>query len=215
MQDKITVITVDDFEVFRLGFRYMLKGLDMVEQVLEADSSKTLFDLLKKVDADLIFMDVDLGEEDGVTVTRQIKAKFPYTYVVAITSSKDIEHFINMMDAGAAGFLLKNVSQRELGLALTDILKGNNYFSKEFLNAARQLLPQKRKRTNVQLSDREKDVLKYICLGYSNIEIAESMALSTHTIDAHRKKLLHKIGAKNTASMIMITMKDGIIDVDA
>ncbi|MCG8701904.1 MAG: response regulator transcription factor [Bacteroidales bacterium] len=214
MEEKISVIIVDDFEVFRVGLKYMLNTLPFVDQVFEAVNSKELNDLLKKADPDVIFMDVNLGDENGVDLTRQILAKHPYTYLIAITSSKDIEYFIKMMDAGAVGFLLKNITQKELEVALSDILKGNTYFSKEFLTAAKQLLPRKATKKKVQLSEREQEVLKHICLGYSNQEIAEQLDLSSHTIDAHRKKLLSKIGARNTASMIMMSIKEGIIDLD-
>lgn len=214
MSDKINVVIVDDYEVFQIGFRYMLNNLPIVENTFEVSSSKELKELLNDIDPDVIFMDVNLGDEKGFYVTRQILAKNPTIYVVAITASKDIEDFIEMIDAGAMGFLLKNITQKELEVALEEIINGNMYFSKEFLTAAKQLLPKKKKQTKIQLSEREKEVLKHICMGYSNQEIAEALNLSSHTIDAHRKKLLSKTGARNTASMIMLSIKDGIIELD-
>ncbi len=214
MKDKISVIIVDDFELSRVGLRYMLKNISFVESVKEATDSKELLCLIKKEEADVIFMDVNLEQENGIELTKKVLALQPHTYIIAITSSKDIQHFIEMVSAGAAGFLLKNVTNTELEKALLEILKGNSYYSKEFLTVANQLLPRQGKKSKVKLSVREQEVLKLICKGYSNQEIADELDLSPHTIDAHRKKLLNKIGAKNTASMIMISIRDGIIDMD-
>ncbi len=214
MDNKISVIIVDDFELSRLGLRHMLKSIPFIEETREAINSKELFEHLKKDEADLILMDVHLEDENGIEVTQQVINKYPHTYIIAITSSQDIKNFIDMINAGASGFLLKNVTQTELKKAISHILKGETYYSKEFMTVAKQLQPKQRKKSAVQLSDRELEVLKHICQGYSNQEIAEKLALSSHTIDAHRKKLLSKIGAKNTASMIMISLRDGIINMN-
>lgn len=214
MADKIDVIVVDDFEMSRLGMRFMLGKIDFVTSVNEAIDSKELFQLLKKNEPDVIFMDVNLGDENGIELTKKVLGMHPDTYIVALTASKDIQYFIEMIDAGAVGFLLKNVTNDELEKALTEILKGNVYYSREFLTVAKQLLPKNIKKNSVKLSDREKEVLKLICNGYSNQEIANDLGLSSHTIDAHRKKLLSKIGAKNTASMIMMSIRDGLIDME-
>lgn len=214
MDNPISVIIVDDFEMSRIGLHYMLKNIPFIESVHEATNSKELFSLIKKDEPDLILMDVNLDLENGIEITKQVFRKLTNTYIIAITASKDIQDFINMIDAGAAGFLLKNVTNIELEKAIREILKGEMYFSKEFLAVANQLTPRYNKKSKVKLSDREKEVLKHICLGYSNQEIADELDLSSHTIDAHRKKLLNKIGAKNTASMIMISIKEGLIEIN-
>lgn len=214
MDKKISVIIVDDFELSRVGLRYMLKTIPYIDDIKEATNSKELFDLLKIEEPDIILMDVNLDDENGIEITEQVLKKIRDTYIIAITASKDIQHFTEMMNAGAVGFLLKNVTKEELKKAFDEILKGDTYFSKEFLTAAKQLLPKQGKTSKIKLSDRETEILKLICLGNSNQEIAETLELSPHTIDAQRKKLLNKIGARNTASMIMISIREGLIDLD-
>lgn len=215
MEDKISVVIVDDFELSRVGLRYMLKTIPYVCSVYEVSTSKELFEHIKKEEPDLVLMDVNLDTENGIDITEQLLRKLPQTYVIAVTASKDIQHFIDMMNAGAVGFLLKNVTHEELKKAIDKILKGEMYFSKEFITAAKQLLPKQGKKAKIKLSEREQEVLKLICLGNSNQEIADTLELSTHTIDAHRKKLLSKVGARNTASMIMIAFRDGLIDLNS
>lgn len=212
MPNQINVVIVDDFELSRVGLKYMLSNIHYVSEIFQATNSKELFDIMSKHDPDFVFMDVMLGDESGISVTQQLLLKHPNTYVIAITSSKDIQHFIDMIDAGAAGFLLKNVTNAELEFALNEILNGNTYSSKEFLAVSKKLAPQQSKKSRINLSAREKEVLRYICLGLSNQEIADKLNLSPHTIDAHRKKLLAKTGARNTASMITLTIKEGLIE---
>ncbi len=213
MEQRLSAIIVDDFEMSRLGMRQMLSGISCIEKLREASNSKELMDLLKQEEPDMIFMDVQLGDEQGYEITRQVLAKYPDTYVLAITSSKEVQHFIEMMEAGAVAFILKNISHTDLEKAICEVAKGNSYFSKEFIDVAGKLVPRQPKRSKIALSDREKEVLWYICQGSSNQEIADSLGLSSHTIDAHRKNLISKTGARNTASMITIAIRDGLIDV--
>ena len=215
MDDVVSVIIVDDHEIFRMGLEVMLSSLPYINIIGEASNSTQLFNLLKKREPDIIFMDIDLGGEYGVDVARRVLAKYPYTYIIAITSSDEIRYFKDMIDAGAVGFLLKNISKEELNTALKEIIAGNQYFSKEFLLIARSLnSSSKAKKSKIQLSDREKEVLRLICQGCSNQEVADELNLSPHTVDSHRRNLLSKTNARNTAEMIMISFRDGLINYE-
>jgi DNA-binding NarL/FixJ family response regulator len=211
---KLDIIVVDDFELSRMGIRYMLHKISYISSIREASDSTQLFNLLSDDEPDVIFMDVNLENESGIDVTKKVLQKYPDTYIIALTASKDIQYFIEMVDAGVTGFLLKNITQDELEKALEEILAGRVYYSKEFITVAKQLLPSKNKRLKIRLSDREKQVLKLICMGYSNQDIAKELDLSSHTIDTHRKKLIQKMGAKNTASMIAISISEGLVDLE-
>lgn len=168
---------------------------------------------MKVQEPDLVLMDIQLSTESGIDLTRQLLRQLPDTLVIAVTASKDIEHFTDMIDAGASGFILKNISQTDLEKAIDEVLNGRMYFSSEFCLPLKIASGQEQK-LNIKLSDREREVLKLICLGQSNQEIADSLELSSHTVDAHRKHLLGKIGARNTASMITISIQEGLVDLD-
>lgn len=212
MDEIVTIVIVDDHEIFRLGLNVMLNNINYTKVIGEASDSTQLFNLLKKNQPDLIFMDINLGNENGIEISKKVLAKYPNIYIVAITASDEISYFNEMIDAGAVGFLLKNITEIELRKALDEILNGNMYFAKEFLLIARQLNPSQTRKSSIQLSEREKEVLRLICHGYSNQEIANELFLSYHTVDAHRRNLLTKTGAKNTASMIMTAFKEGLIE---
>lgn len=214
MDDIVSVVIVDDHEIFRMGLGLMLNELPYINLLAEASNSTQLFNLLKKDEPDLIFMDIDLGGESGIEIAKKVLAKYPYTYIVAMTSSDEIHNFKEMIDAGAVGFLLKNITREELNIALKEIIAGNQYFSKEFLLIARSLNRSKPKKSNIQLSDREKEVLRFICQGCSNQEVADELFLSPHTVDSHRRNLLAKTKARNTAEMIMISFRDGLINYE-
>lgn len=214
MEDIVSVIIVDDHDIFRLGLTVMLNKIPYIKVIGDVSDSCQLFNLLKQRDADIVFMDIDLGSENGIDIAKKLLAKYPDVNILAITSSDEIRYFKEMIEAGAKGFLLKNIKEAELRVAIEEILHGQMYFSKEFLMVARQLNPAKIKKSSILISDREKEVLRLICQGYSNQEIADELFLSFHTVDAHRRNLLSKINARNTAEMIMISFREGLINYD-
>lgn len=214
MENLIEVIIVDDHKIFRVGLEALISSFENVNVVGEAENSSELFQLLKKTEPDIIFMDLNLGGENGIDITKKVLARYPDIIVIAITSSDEVNNFNDMLEAGASAFLLKNVSETELRQAISEVVKGNNYFSKEFLFLAKQFTKQTGKKSKIQLSDRETEVLNLICQGYSNQEIALSIDLSIHTVDTHRKNLLNKTGAKNTARLVMIAFREGLLDVN-
>lgn len=212
MDNEISAILVDDHEIFRCGLRLTLDKLLNVKVIGETGNGEELFRLIKKEEPDIVFMDIVLGDENGVALTRKLKAKYPLIYVVAMTSSEEIRDFKGMVEANAEGFLLKTITEVELKKAIHEILAGRQYFSKEFLIVAKTMFSSHKKASSIRITKREKDILRLICQGLSNQEIADSLGLSYHTVDAHRRSVIHKTGARNTAEMIMVSFKEGLID---
>ena len=215
MDDIITIAIVDDHSIFRLGLIAMINNIPYTKVVGDVENENQLFNLIKPRQPDIIFMDIHLESESGIELTKKVKNKYPNIHIIALTSSDEIRHFKEMIDAGADGFLLKNIKEQELKLAIDTIINDEMYFSKEFLLFARQFNPSKPTKSSIQVSDREKEVLRLICLGFSNQEIADQLILSYHTIDAHRRSLLAKTNARNTAEMVMIAFKEGLLNVDS
>lgn len=216
MEENINVIIVDDHKICRVGLEMLLEEIENVTILGQASSGDELFRLLKKHDPDIIFMDLNLGTEKGSDITRKVLAKQKNTYVIACTSSDELSSFLEMMEAGASAFLLKNVTEDEIQLAITEVINGKNYFSKEFMSFAKNFYKKPRQRnTKIKLTEKEEEVLQLICSGYSNNEIAETMNLSHHTIDTHRRNLFNKTGAKNAASLVMIALQEGLVSLDS
>lgn len=214
MEQQLEVILVDDHKIIRVGLRAILESFDNIDVIGDVDSGNDLMQMLKKTEPDIIFMDINLDGESGIELTRKVLAKYPDIIVIAFTSSEEVNSVTEMIDAGASAFLLKNASDDELKKAIDEVVKGNSYFSKEFLFLAKQFGKKPKSRSKIQLSDREKEVLRLICHGHSNQEIADTIDLSIHTVDSHRRNLLNKTGAKNTASLVMLAVKDDLVDLD-
>ncbi len=212
--NDIKAIIVDDHEIFRMGLSACLGKIGGLSVIGEFEEGQGLFKMLMNTEPDIVFMDLNLGEESGINLTRKLKAKFPSVHVIAITSYNDINHFKKMIDANADGYLLKNISEAELKNAIEEIMSGNQYFSKEFLLLARTVIPGKQRNRSIVLTDREREILRLICQGCSNQEIAEALDISRHTADTHRRNILSKTGAKNSAEMIMISFREGLIEAN-
>jgi len=119
--------------------------------------------------------------------------------------------FNDMIAAGASGFLLKNIKDGDLENAINAVMEGENYFSKEYLALVKPKNTAKTK-SKIVLSDREKEVLNLICKGQSNNEIADELNISVYTVDQHRRNLLLKTDAKNTAQLVMTAFKEGLVN---
>ena len=214
MDNTIEIVITDDHKIFRIGLEAILNSIEHINVIGDVENGAQLFDLLRKKEPDIIFMDVNLVNESGIELTRKVIARYPDIIVIAITSSDEVNNFNDMLEAGASAFLLKNASEQEINKAIKAVTKGDNYFSHEFLFLAKNFYKKPKKRTGVNLSDREKEVLSLICQGHSNQEIANAINLSIHTVDSHRRNLLSKTGARNTASLVMIAFRDELLEIE-
>jgi DNA-binding NarL/FixJ family response regulator len=208
----VKIIIVDDHLIFRKGLNTILNELENVKVVGEAGNGHELLELLKKQDADLIFMDIKMPVMDGIEATRKVLQKYPEIKVIALTMFDEIGYFNEITDAGAMGFLLKKTTREELGSAIEQVMAGESYFSAEFMNSINKYM-QPRKAPDIALTDREREVLELICKGWANPEIASHLGLSQRTIDGHRAKLFEKTGAKNAPNLVMYALKHGLVKV--
>lgn len=209
--DIIRLIIADDHEIFRKGLRIILNELDEVKVIAEAQNGHEVFEILKHQKADLILMDIRMPVMDGIEATRKMTEKYPEVKVIALTMFEEISYFNQMIEAGAQGFLLKKTNKDELQRAINLVMEGENYFSEEFIsNVNRNQRPASRL-ANIELTEREQEVLELICKGMSNAEISKFLGVSARTVDGHRAHLLEKTGAKNSPHLVMFAIKNGLI----
>jgi two-component system, NarL family, response regulator LiaR len=209
--DIARVIIVDDHVIFRKGLLAILNEIDFVKVVGEASNGNELLELLKKQSADVILMDIKMPLMDGIESTKKVTAKYPEIKVIALTMFDEISYFNKMIEAGAAGFLLKKTTSEELEKAITLVLEDESYFSEEFMNSVNIHLKPRQKDSSVVLTEREQEVLDLICKGFSNIEIAKFLGVSSRTVDGFRAKLFEKTGAKNAPNLVMFAIKNGLV----
>ncbi|MBN2699250.1 MAG: response regulator transcription factor [Bacteroidales bacterium] len=211
---EISVCLVDDHQLFREGLKLLLGNIPDVVEVYEASDGQAFLDSLEQKVPDIVFMDIEMPVMNGIETTAKALDRFPDLRIVALSMYGDEEYTMKMIHAGVMGFILKNSGIQEVVNAIDNVIAGKNYYSQEIVSGMVQKLTKKRK-VNAQgdLSERESEVLFYICKGYSNKEIADTLFISKRTVDKHRENLLLKTGSKNTAGLVMFAIQSGIIDL--
>jgi len=207
----ISVAIADDHVIFRKGLATILNEIVTVKVVAETSNGLELLDYLKSGTADVVLMDIKMPVMDGVEATRRVSEKYPEIKVIALTMHEEIGYFNKMIEAGAKGFLLKKTNQDQLEEAINAVFRGEYYFAEEYAFSVKQLSPAP-KAHSINLSAREKEILEFICRGYSNIEISKKLGLSQRTIDGHRARLFEKTGAKNAPNLVLFAIKNGIVN---
>jgi len=211
---KIKILLVDDHKIVRDGIRALLQSESRFEIVGEAENGMIALELTEKLRPDLIIMDVNMPELDGIAATKIITEKYSFAKVLVLTMTSEQEHIKSMIEVGAGGYILKNSGQEELISAIDVVLAGRNYFSEEVKDAIMQNMVQKKSKNEkivgepIPITRREKDVLNLIVQEYTNYEIGEKLFISARTVDAHRRNLLEKTGARNTAGLVKFAIEN-------
>lgn len=211
--DIIRVVITDDHVIFRKGLTTILNEINDVKVTGEASNGQDLLNLMKKQEVDVVLMDIRMPVMDGIETTRKVLEKYPQTKIIALTMHEEIGYFNQMIDAGAHGYLLKKTNRDELENAIQQVIRGNHFFAPEFIAYADKHLPGQSSKADINLTQREVQVLEMICKGNSNPEIAKKLNLSERTIDGYRASLLEKTGAKNAPNLVMYAIKHGLIDM--
>ena len=214
----IRVVIADDHKIIRVGLRGLLEREKDIEVTGEASSADEVLNILAIHPADVVLMDIDLGDSNGIATTLKIKEIYPLIHVLGLTMHEEPDYIIKMLEAGASGYLLKNAGREELLAAIHAVAKGDSYFSQKVSATLLQAITRQKenpelKKSTVEtpLSDREIEVLRLITQEYSNGEIAEKLFISIRTVDTHRRNLLEKLQVKNTVGMVKYAIEKGII----
>jgi DNA-binding NarL/FixJ family response regulator len=217
--EPIKVIIADDHKIIRVGLRGLLEHEDDITVSGEAENAEEVLKVLETNPAEVVLMDIDLGETDGITTTRKIKELYPAIHVLGLTMHEEPDYIIKMLEAGASGYLLKNAGREELLTAIHTVAKGDSYFSQKVSTTLLQAITKQKEAPPAQkkpigptpLSDREIEVLSLIAQEFSNGEIAEKLFISIRTVDTHRRNLLEKLQVKNTVGLVKYAIEKGII----
>ena len=214
---KIRVLIADDHKIIRVGLRGLIELSRDIEVVAEAENGTEVKELIKKFKVDVVLMDIDMGNTSGIETTRQLKTDHPEINVLGLTMHEEQDYIVEMLEAGASGYLLKSTGLDELLTAVRTAAKGDSYFSQQVSATLLQAITRKKtaplskNNHSAPLSDREIEVLRLIAQEHSNIEIAEKLFISVRTVDTHRRNLLEKLQARNTAGLVKYAIEKGIL----
>jgi DNA-binding NarL/FixJ family response regulator len=212
----IHIFLVEDHEIVRQGIRALLGGDENIMVIGEASNGREALEKMTHVLPDIVLMDMNMPEMNGQECTRALKALYPDVKVLILSMHDDENYLIEMLEAGADGYILKNSSREELLFAIRRIVTNGLYIASEFtLRLLKRIRRENDKKRGAELqldlSERDLELIDLIAEGLTNQEIAERIFSSVRTVETRRKKLLDKTGAKNTASLIRFAVNHGII----
>jgi DNA-binding NarL/FixJ family response regulator len=217
MESKLKVLIADDHFLFINGLSLILKekmGLDGIDYAL---NGKEAIDKCHKHQFDIILMDINMPVIDGIEATREIKRHHPDTKILIVSTLTNLDAVINVMKAGADGYLIKNANPSEFITAFQAMEKDDIYLS-DYFSALLDIdksgkISRKDYITFSQniVTPREKSILKLICEGFTNPEIAETLFLSVATVNTHRKNILTKLNLPNTAALVKFAVDNKLV----
>ena len=211
MAELVRVLIVDDHQVVRLGLRTLMSVVDDLEWVGEAGNGQEALALVGELLPDVVLMDLKMPVMDGPTAIARIRSDYPSVGVVALTSLEDESMAARALEAGALGYLFKDAGEDELVGAIRLAAKGQGVVAPE---AMRALVAQRTAaRYEVQLTEREGEVLRLVGRGFTNPRIADALGISVSTVSFHVHNVLDKLGAKTRTEAVSIAAREGLIDI--
>ncbi len=202
MDMPIKLFIVDDHYMVVEGIHSLLQKEKNIVWTGHASNASSCLAFLQKELPDVILMDINLPDKSGIDLCKEVREKYPSVFIIGLSTFNQQSFIQKMMDNGASGYVLKNATQEELMEAIQTVVKGKIYFSEEAAQSLRKNLD-----AGIPvLTRREKEVLELIAEGMTNNEIAQKIFISPNTVDTHRKNLLAKLNAKNTAALVKIAI---------
>lgn len=215
MKSPIKLLLVDDHTVLRSGLRLLLDSNQDMVVVGEAQSGEEAIAKVKQTDPDIVLLDISMPGMGGIEALQKIK-QISDAKVLMLTMHADEEYLKEGLQAGASGYVLKQAADSELIGAIRKVAEGQVYLDS---GMAQSLLTAiynpagNKNNTSSTLTDREREVLKLIALGYTNKEIGEILVVSVKTVESHKTKIMEKIKCKKRSEMVRYAIENGYINI--
>jgi DNA-binding NarL/FixJ family response regulator len=214
----IRVLLADDHDLVRAGIRALLQGLAGIEVVAEASNGREALALIGAHRPDVVLMDIMMPELNGLDATAQAAARFPEVRIVVLSMNASEEYVLQSLRAGAAGYLLKNISPVELEQAIRAVARGEGFLSPAI---SRHVIAAYLQRTGggmsslERLSPRQREILQLVAEGNTSKDIARKLNLSVKTVETHRTQLMESLDIHDIAGLVRYAIRMGIIIPDA
>jgi len=213
---NINIVIADDHEIFLDGLSLMLSGHEGFTVCGRASNGQQLLEIVNREKPDIVLTDIRMPVVDGIQSTKQILAAHPGIGVIALSMFDEENLVIEMLEAGAKGYLLKNAHKNEIIDAVISVYQNKNYYCSQTSFLLATMIVRSKFHPDVQqppivLNDREKTIIQMICQQKTTQEIADKIYLSKRTVEGYRVKILEKIQAKNIAGVVIFALKNNII----
>jgi DNA-binding NarL/FixJ family response regulator len=211
---NIKVVIADDHEIYRDGLKLMLSKADGIVLAGEAGDGEALVKLVDEILPDVVITDIKMPDLDGVDAARKIVKKHPRIGIIGLSMFEDEQLIMEMLDAGAQGYLLKNSDKSELIDAIHSVYEGEQYFCKHTSSKMAKVIALSRhgyrERHMPIFERREKEIIVLICEGLTNKEIGDRLNISPRTVEGIRMRILVKLHVKNTVGIVIAAIKYGL-----
>lgn len=204
LPNEIRIVIADDHEIVRAGIKRILSTDKRIKIVAEAEDGKTALSLIKEYQPDLVLLDINMPEIDGIELAKIVKSTFPDILVLMLTAYEDYQNVERAISAGADGYLSKDISPNFLIEAIHKAILGERVFSKSILKVLEKpfTIVDEFDNSNVTITKREQEILNYVALGKTSQEIAEILGISVRTVQNHRANIMQKLGIKTASGLV-------------
>jgi DNA-binding NarL/FixJ family response regulator len=213
MKDHMHIAIVDDHELFRDGLKLVLSHINPNVRITESSNGQDFLKTLKESVPDIVLMDINMPVLNGRETTIRALQEHPSLKIIAVTMYGEEIYYLQLIEAGVKGIILKKSGKYELEQAIEEVLGGGNFFSQEILKKMAVRLNRKNAPKYNELTDREFEVLLNVCHGMSNQEIADKMFISPKTVEVHKSNIFRKTDVRNSAQLVIYSIKKGIIEI--
>lgn len=205
----VKVLLADDHPLTRAGLKAYLETEESIELVGEASDGDMAWDLVRKLEPEVVLLDIRMPGKDGVTVARMIKEASIPVAVIMLTSFDAQQYVLASLRAGARGFILKTATPEELSRAILTVARGGLYLDSEVAQAVgeKELIPE-------AISTREREVLLLAARGFSSKEVAGQLYISERTVQTHLASIYDKLGARNKTESLLLGLKYGVVTLE-
>ncbi|MFA4741084.1 response regulator [Vibrio vulnificus] len=212
MDKPIRVVIVDDHQVVLDGFMARLEMEPEIDVVGTASNGLEALDVVKQHKPDVVLMDISMPILNGIEATRMIKAEWPEAKILMLTMHDNREYIMKVMQEGAVGYMLKEISAEKMVQAIKTVNQGSTYFCESVTQTlfTQEIVPAAQ-RPN-PLSRREEAVLKLVAQGHSSKKIATLLEISYRTVETHRNNIKHKLDLNSTAELAKYALEQGLIE---
>ncbi len=216
--EQVRILLVDDHAILRAGLRLLIENQTDFSVVGEADSGQRAITLVKQLQPDVVLLDINMPDMDGISVLPSIKEIAPGCKVLILTMHDDAQYLRETLDLGAVGYVLKRAVDTELILAIRAVVRGEKYIhsamTQKLINQFDETSLDESTMNNPwhHLSEREHETLKLVAYGHTNAEIAEKLFVSVKTVETYRARGMEKLNLETRAQLVKSALKNNILE---
>jgi DNA-binding NarL/FixJ family response regulator len=211
----IKIVIADDHEIFRDGFKLMISRQDDIQLLGEAGDGKELVELTESLKPDVVVTDIKMPRMDGIEAAKFLTGKYPDIGVIGLSMFDEEDLIIDMLEAGARGYLLKNADKHEVADAIRTVYQQEPYYCKHTSGKLAQMIAKSKfnpykKNKKTAYSDRELEIIRLICQEMTNKQIADQLFLSIRTVEGYRLKIQEKMEVKNSIGLVIYAIRNNL-----